>query len=408
MENEQYRADEGQKRAVKGRTFCGQPGPDAENCCAGDLSALDLGVVEAATVVDEMLRGHVRDKKLHVLRLTTKNTKRTSKIASRQREGNSLSSCIAVSKALVFFTVQYARLGRLRRGLPEQQPQCTRCADQSVLFSISFSIRQVSDGRAQNLHGDAAGARYLAVAVQALAFRARGAQGLAEKCGSMRAGRVAKIHAERGLQEAATCLRFGAGWEEEAAEEEEEEEEEEPILGRRHPLVRFREERQVMNDLRVTTASEGFRIPQRGILQDFRPEVLPSTASFAMVLLFLEVGVAKMGFYVVGSAVPFLELMANCSYKFVPVTMMVLARIVTGQNPIYWVFFAYFAATAAWAIRRFLLHFEPSGTREQYGVAPSAMHGHMILGLALVQLPLCWFLTPSAAAPAAAAAAPPR
>ncbi|CAE7476262.1 unnamed protein product, partial [Symbiodinium sp. KB8] len=100
----------------------------------------------------------------------------------------------------------------------------------------------------------------------------------------------------------------------------------EPILGRRHPLVRFREERQVMNDLRVTTASEGFRIPQRGILQDFRPEVLPSTASFAMVLLFLEVGVAKMGFYVVGSAVPFLELMANCSYKFVPVTMMVLAR----------------------------------------------------------------------------------
>ena len=26
-------------------------------------------------------------------------------------------------------------------------------------------------------------------------------------------GRVAKIHAERGLQEAATCLRFGAGWE---------------------------------------------------------------------------------------------------------------------------------------------------------------------------------------------------
>lgn len=143
---------------------------------------------------------------------------------------------------------------------------------------------------------------------------------------------------------------------------------------------------------------------QRGILQDFRPEVLPSTASFAMVLLFLEVGVAKMGFYVVGSAVPFLELMANCSYKFVPVTMMVLARIVTGQNPIYWVFFAYFAATAAWAIRRFLLHFEPSGTREQYGVAPSAMHGHMILGLALVQLPLCWFLTPSAAAPAAAAA----
>ena len=58
----------------------------------------------------------------------------------------------------------------------------------------------------------------------------------------------------------------------------------------------------------------------------------------------------------------------------------------------------------AWAVRRFLLHFEPSGMKEQwgasvllglgsdgirqfsvlaaprYGVAPSAMHGHGILG----------------------------
>ena len=143
---------------------------------------------------------------------------------------------------------------------------------------------------------------------------------------------------------------------------------------------------------------------QRGILHDFRPEVLPSTASFAMVLLFLEVGLAKMGFYVVGSAVPFLEIMANCSYKYVQVTLMVIARITTGPNMIYWLFFAYFSTCAAWAVRRFLLHFEPSGMKEQYGVAPSAMHGHIILGLAVAQLPLCWLLTPSAVASAAAAA----
>eukprot|EP00434_Breviolum_minutum_P027430 symbB.v1.2.024250.t1/scaffold2281.1/size83474/3 len=147
----------------------------------------------------------------------------------------------------------------------------------------------------------------------------------------------------------------------------------EPLLGSHHQLVR-----------------------QRGILHDFRPEVLPSTASFAMVLLFLEVGLAKMGFYVVGSAVPFLEIMANCSYKYVQVTLMVIARITTGPNMIYWLFFAYFSTCAAWAVRRFLLHFEPSGMKEQYGVAPSAMHGHIILGLAVAQLPLCWLLTPSA------------
>ncbi|CAJ1353279.1 unnamed protein product [Effrenium voratum] len=197
-----------------------------------------------------------------------------------------------------------------------------------------------------------------------------------------------------------------------------------PLLGAGHDVVR--------------RLKEILEARQRGILHDFRPEVLPSTASFAMVLLFLEVGLIKMAFYVVGSAVPFLDLMANCSYKYVPVTMMVIARILTFQNPIYWLFFAYFAACAvlssvcrkirspsgrsdlnvvstrrcqspdlrppfmpAWAVRRFLLHFEP-GTNGQYSVAPSAMHGHVITGLAIAQLALCWLLTPSATAAAAA------
>mmetsp|Transcript_101334 Transcript_101334/g.282036 ORF Transcript_101334/g.282036 Transcript_101334/m.282036 type:complete len:392 (-) Transcript_101334:271-1446(-) len=135
---------------------------------------------------------------------------------------------------------------------------------------------------------------------------------------------------------------------------------------------------------------------QRGMLSDFRPEVLSATASFAFVLLILEVGAAKMGFYLAGNTVPVLHIMANCGYKYVAVCLMVIIRIVTGGNPIYYIFFAYLSACAAWATRRFMLHFEPSQLRQQYGVAPSKLQAHIILGVAIAQIPLCWLLTPSA------------
>ncbi|CAE7468573.1 yif1a, partial [Symbiodinium natans] len=61
------------------------------------------------------------------------------------------------------------------------------------------------------------GQRLVALHAEALAFRARGARGLAER-GNQRAGCVAKIHAEKGLEEA------------------------ESILGARHPLVRSLEQ----------------------------------------------------------------------------------------------------------------------------------------------------------------------
>jgi len=134
---------------------------------------------------------------------------------------------------------------------------------------------------------------------------------------------------------------------------------------------------------------------QRGMISDFHPEVLSSTASFALVLLVLEVGAAKMGLYIAGSSVPALEIMANCGYKYVPVVLMVFFRIVTRGNPIYYAFFAYFSACAAWTSRRFMLQWEPNQLRQQYGQAPSKLHTHIILGLAIAQVPLCWLLTPS-------------
>lgn len=134
---------------------------------------------------------------------------------------------------------------------------------------------------------------------------------------------------------------------------------------------------------------------QRGMISDFRPEVLSSTASFALVLLVLEVGGAKMGFYVAGSPMPILQITANLGYKYVSVALMVIFRILVGGNPVYYVFFTYLSACAAYATRRFLLRFEPSQLGQQYGQAPSKLHQHIILGLAIAQIPLCWLLTPS-------------
>lgn len=133
---------------------------------------------------------------------------------------------------------------------------------------------------------------------------------------------------------------------------------------------------------------------QRITLGDFTPELISATASFALVMLILEVGLSKLGFYVAGSAVPMLDIVANCGYKYVPLVFMVSVRMFLGVSYIYYVFFAYFSGCAAFAQRRFMLHIEPSQMQEQYGMAPSKLHTHVILGLAALQIPLCWLLTP--------------
>eukprot|EP00439_Symbiodinium_sp_Y106_P046110 s3191_g5.t2 len=104
---------------------------------------------------------------------------------------------------------------------------CSKAA--SSIWVVSL-LEILKDGKVRHVRGRS----LVALHAEALAFRARAAQGLAEKRGSMRAGRVAKIHAERGLQEA------------------------EPILGMRHPLVRSLERlRSGLSEAPDETATSG-------------------------------------------------------------------------------------------------------------------------------------------------------
>jgi hypothetical protein len=137
---------------------------------------------------------------------------------------------------------------------------------------------------------------------------------------------------------------------------------------------------------------------QRGVHKDFKPEVLSSTFSFALVIFILEVGAFYMAFYFVSSPFPVLQLVANCGYKYVQVVLMVLVRIIIGSSYIYYIFFAYLAACAAWAVRRFMTHLEPSQLRQQYGQPQTSLTKHVILAMAIAQVPICWLLTPRSSA----------
>lgn len=134
---------------------------------------------------------------------------------------------------------------------------------------------------------------------------------------------------------------------------------------------------------------------QRGMIKEFTPEVLSSAFSWALVLFILEIGAFYMGLYFSGNPIPALQIVANCGYKYFHVLLMVLCRILLGKSLIYYVFFAYFSACAAWATRRFMLRLEPSQLREQYGVPASSLTKHIITGMAVAQIPICWILTPS-------------
>ncbi|CAK0910481.1 unnamed protein product, partial [Prorocentrum cordatum] len=144
---------------------------------------------------------------------------------------------------------------------------------------------------------------------------------------------------------------------------------------------------------------------QRGIMSDFKPEVLSSSFSFALTLLVLEVALAKGGFYLAGCGISILDITGNCSCKYVHTVLMVLIRILIGDSNVYYIFFCYLAACAGFATFRFMMRQDPNGTQAQYGMQPSNLHKHFAIGIAVAQLPLCWLLTPSAASKAIAAAA---
>lgn len=135
---------------------------------------------------------------------------------------------------------------------------------------------------------------------------------------------------------------------------------------------------------------------QRGIVSDFKPEVIYSTFMWALLWLIIEIGAAKLGFYIAASPVPVLEIVMVSCYKYVPVVLMVVFRILTAGSKLYYVFFLYLASCAGWSVWRFMQNLGEDPQRAQYGQPPNALRKHIITGLAIGQVPACWLLTPYA------------
>merc|ERR1712146_309260 len=111
-----------------------------------------------------------------------------------------------------------------------------------------------------------------------------------------------------------------------------------------------------------------------------------------------EAGAGKIGFYLASSSVSVVDIMATCGYKFFALVLSVSTSIVTDGGMLYYILFSYFAACAAFSAYCALKQLRTTPVNQQYGGAPTtALHSHIILGLAIAQIPLCWLMTPSQA-----------
>lgn len=134
----------------------------------------------------------------------------------------------------------------------------------------------------------------------------------------------------------------------------------------------------------------------RGIHKDFQPELLSGTASKALVISILELLAAKFGFFIAQSKVPVMEIAANCGYKFVCLCIVVTIGIITGGGYLYYGCLVYFAGCIGFVVWHFLSFADTHCTsQQQYGVTSGALTKHIILAIAIAQIPLCWLLTPS-------------
>lgn len=137
----------------------------------------------------------------------------------------------------------------------------------------------------------------------------------------------------------------------------------------------------------------------KGTVGEFHPEMLSSTATFAAVLLFLEVGLAKLGFYLASATnISALDLGGIVGYKYVNLALMVAAKMLLGSGYAYHVVFFYSAACAGCGVYRFLRHLGPPVQPQQGFGQPSSgsmFFTQVVIALTIAQLPLCWLMTPS-------------
>jgi len=129
-----------------------------------------------------------------------------------------------------------------------------------------------------------------------------------------------------------------------------------------------------------------------GARGSFTPEVMGSTCSTALVIVFLELAALKIGFLVLGKpSRSMLELLSYSGYKFVGITVSTIAGIISGSSLVYTMAVMYTASACGYFLLKtlavFLTDGPPSG--EGLGVEKETIFRLIIAAL---QLPISWLM----------------
>mmetsp|Transcript_144284 Transcript_144284/g.268911 ORF Transcript_144284/g.268911 Transcript_144284/m.268911 type:complete len:349 (-) Transcript_144284:119-1165(-) len=153
----------------------------------------------------------------------------------------------------------------------------------------------------------------------------------------------------------------------------------------------------------------------RGLQEQFNPDFLSSTMTFSMVVLILEVTVAKAALFMAGAVnAPIFDLAALFGYKYLHLSAQIIFGILLGRGVkpvgiLYHLLALCLMAgcgVALWQALRKIARMQPASNQEAMAVN---LHQMLIKALPVMQVIFYWFLLPSwpkrAATEAAAVAA---
>lgn len=138
----------------------------------------------------------------------------------------------------------------------------------------------------------------------------------------------------------------------------------------------------------------------RGIQEQFTPDTISSTMTFAIVLLVLETTVAKSVLFMSGAVnAPTVDLAALLGYKFFYLSLQLLLGLTLGFGRRPTGFFYHLltlglhvsCGVALWQALRKLPRMQPAHGQE----CMADVHKHMMKGLPVMQALVCWCLLPS-------------
>ena len=141
-----------------------------------------------------------------------------------------------------------------------------------------------------------------------------------------------------------------------------------------------------------------YGISKGALSNNFHPSMLYDAGAFAFVIILLEVLVLKGSSYMLGQSggVSLWDQVALVSYKFVHLCIAVSARILLGrESQFYWGILGYCGMAASIAL---FYGNNASTGKNAFGnqIDLSVSMNYVVIGLAILQLPICWLLQPSA------------